>query len=99
MAFSLQQSYSYHRSNIYDASLATVTVISFVDAVVLKGFPIIHRLDDLVMVLPCHTIYTFFCRMVSIVSRASCPLPCVGCQGADHGGIEHHKGLGWQKCR
>jgi hypothetical protein len=68
MAFSLQQSYSYHRSNIYDASLATVTVISFVDAVVLKGFPIIHRLDVfviyVVMVLPCQTIYTFFCRLL-----------------------------------
>jgi hypothetical protein len=68
MAFSLQQSYSYHRSNIYDASLAAVTAISFVDAVVLKGFPIIHRLDVLVIgmviVLPCHTIYTFFCRLL-----------------------------------
>jgi hypothetical protein len=66
MAFSLQQSYSYHRSNIYDASLATVTAISFVDAVVLvKGLPIIHRLDVLFMVLPCATtIYTFFCRLL-----------------------------------
>jgi hypothetical protein len=64
MALSLQQSYSYHRSSIYDASLAAVTAISFVDAVVLKGLPIFHRLDVLVIVVPCHTIYTFFCQLL-----------------------------------
>ena len=62
MMLPLQQLYSYHARNIYDASLAAVTFISFADVVVLRGLPIFHRLDVLAVAIPFHAIYTFLCR-------------------------------------